>query len=153
LDDPRFHPAFDFYTRYAGYKDPRDATGVWVALRDGLDAADTTRFPEGAGFGAALRDNTARYAAIAAAFAPFGARQDDPAAAGKTSWDALNDVGWQIHSGNYQMGLTQWDPAGTSVGLWRQGPIEQMYGRFARRFDHASGRDAMYFDIDDQFFF
>jgi Bacterial Ig-like domain len=27
-----------------------------------------------------------------------------------------------------------------------------MYGRFARRFDHASGKDAMYFDIDDRFF-
>ena len=55
--------------------------------------------------------------------------------------------------GNLQMWLSQWDPAGTSVGLWRQGPIGQMFGRFARRFDHASGKDAMYFDIDDGFFF
>jgi hypothetical protein len=50
------------------------------------------------------------------------------------------------------MWLTQIDPNGTSQGLWRQGPKTQMYGRFARRFDHASGKDAMYFDIDNRFF-
>ena len=27
-----------------------------------------------------------------------------------------------------------------------------MYGRFARRFDRASGRDAMFFNLDDAFF-
>src|SRR5262245_12958065 len=153
LDDARLQAACEFYTRYAGYKDPRDSVGVWVALHDGLDASDTTRFPENAEFGAATRGNAARYAAIAKRFAPFGARQNDPAAGGDTSWSALNDVGWQIQAGNYEMWLSQWDPAGTSAGLWRQGPTDQMYGRFARRFDGASGRSVMYFDIDDRFFF
>jgi hypothetical protein len=116
-----------------------------------LDASDTARFPE-AQFGTASKTNATRFTKIANAMAPYGALQNDPQAAGDTSWNALNDVGWQIYTGNFQMWLTQINPNGTSQGLWRQGPKTQMYGRFARRFDHASGKDAMYFDIDDRFF-
>jgi hypothetical protein len=153
LENPNFAEAFAFFSKYAGYKDPRDSVGVWVALRDGLDASDNARFPEHV-YGLELGGrNKQRYLNIAEAFAPYGARQDDPEAASKTSFDALNDVGWEIYPGNYQMWLYQIDPDATSQGLWRVGPIEQPYGRFARRFDNAAGKSAMYFDIDDRFFF
>lgn len=153
LQNTAYYEAFAFFTKYAGYKDPRDSTGVWVALRDGLDASDTGRFPEQA-YGLELRGkNRQRYRNIAEAFAPYGARQDDPNALNKTSFDALNDVGWRIYPGNYQLWLYQIDPNETSQGLWRVGPRDQPYGRFARRFDGASGKNAMYFDIDDRFFF
>jgi hypothetical protein len=64
----------------------------------------------------------------------------------------MNDVGWNIDAGNYQRYLTQYDPNGTSQGYWRVGPKDQPYGRFARGFDTASGRNAMYFDIAGRFF-
>jgi hypothetical protein len=151
LANPQYDPAFEFYSKYAGYKDPRDSTGVWIALHDGLDASDTDRFPESQ-YGAARRNDKDRYTVIANAYAQYGAEQNDPAGSGKTSWNALNDVGWAIYTGNFQMWLTQINPDATSQGLWRQGPKDQMYGRFARRFDHATGKDAMYFNIDDRFF-
>jgi Beta-galactosidase len=150
LTNPAYAPAFAFYSTYAGYKDPRDSTGAWIALHDGLDARDTARFPESQ-FGTASRTNTARYTAISRAYAPYGARQDDLAGSGATSFTALNDVGWAVYPGNFQMYLSQINPAGTSQGLWRVGPQDQPYGRFARRFDHASGKDRMDFNLDDQF--
>ena len=152
LTNPAYADAFAFYSKYAGYKDPRDSTGAWIALHDGLDARDTTRFPTSQ-FGAASRTNAARYTAISNAYAPYGARQDDLAGSGTTSFNALNDVGWAIYPGNIEMYLSQIDPAGTSQGLWRVGPQDQAYGRFARRFDHAHGKDRINFNIDDQFFF
>jgi hypothetical protein len=151
LTNPAYADAFAFYSKYAGYKDPRDSTGAWIALHDGLDARDTVRFPE-ARFGKADRTNTARYTAISRAFAAYGARQDDLAGSGSTSFTALNDVGWAVYPGNFQMYLSQINPAGTSQGLWRVGSKDQAYGRFARRFDHASGKDRMAFNIDDRFF-
>jgi hypothetical protein len=48
--------------------------------------------------------------------------------------------------------LHQLEAEATSVGLWRVGPKDQPYGRFARRFDHAAGKDAMAFDLADGFF-
>jgi hypothetical protein len=152
LSNPAYTEAFAFYSKYAGYKDPRDSIGAWIALHDGLDARDTARFPESQ-FGAANRTNTVRYAAISQAYAASGAHQDDLAGSGATSYTALNDVGWAVYPGNFQMYISQINPAGTSKGLWRVGPKDQPYGRFARRFDHASGKDRMAFNIDDQFFF
>jgi hypothetical protein len=153
LENPAYVEAFTFFSKYAGYKDPRDSIGAWVALRDGLDAGDTARFPEHV-YGLELGGrNEQRFQNIVDAFAPYGARQDDPKIGNKTSYDALNDVGWRIYPGNYQLWLYQIDPDTTSQGLWRVGPKDQPYGRFARRFDNASGKNAMYFDIDDRFFF
>jgi len=153
LQNPAFYDGFAFYSKYAGYKDPRDSIGVWIALRDGLDMADTQRIPESI-YGPEKRGkNSERYLTIAHAFAPYGAQQNDMDALNKTSWAALNDVGWRIYPGNYQMWLYQKDPNETSQGLWRVGPQDQAYGRFARRFDHAHGKDRMAFDIDARFFF
>jgi hypothetical protein len=150
LQQPEYYAAFAFYSQYAGYKDPGDSLGVWIALRDGLDAADTVRFPIDE-YGP--RKSPERFVSIADDFSAYGAKQSDPNSTTGSSWNGLNDVGWKIYTGNYQMYLYQHDPNGTSQGLWRQGPIDQDYGRFARRFDHASGKDTMYFDIDDGFFF
>lgn len=167
INNPDYYPAFDFFAKYAGFKDPRDASGVWVALRDGLDVSDTVRFPEGAEYGymTNIWTGTDRFNKIAQAMSQFGAKQSVSSAnTAKDTWAGLNDVGYNIYSadyryenqkwvGNYQMWLTQYDPNGTSQGLWRVGSKNQMYGRFARRFDNASGKDNMYFDIDDRFFF
>lgn len=153
LENPAFAESFAFFAKYAGFKDPRDSTGVWVALRDGLDVADTERFPEDV-YGAEDRGrNQSRYRRILAEFAPYGAQQNDMDVLNRTSWDALNDLGWRIYPGNYEMWLFQRDPNATSQGLWRVGSQEQPYGRFARRTDAASGKQAMYFDVDDRFFF
>ncbi len=149
LENPQFHFSFEFFVKYAGYTFPEQSHGAWIALRDGLDAADTNRFPEDDVYGP-LEDgkNKERYLNIAEAFSDFGAKQSDPNAGKKTSWDALNDVGYKIHPGNYQMWIRQIEPE-TSQGYWRQGPEDQGYGRFARGFGQIN---KMYFDIDDRFF-
>ena len=82
LDDPANEPAYRIFNRYASSIRPPAAAwaGAIIALRDGLDAADTARFPE-AVFGRASQLNTSRNAAIAAAFAARGAaRSRQPAA-------------------------------------------------------------------------
>lgn len=90
-------------------------------------------------------------------FAANGANQQDAAHAqggvqNQKNSDSLNDVGWNIFSGNYERYLTQYNPNGTSVGWWRVGDTSQPYGRFARGFDHANGKDIMYFNINDTLF-
>lgn len=150
--------AFTFFTQYAGYKDPRDSRGAWCALRDGLDAKDTRRFPEDH-FGPVQGGRNAdRYLKIAQAFSAFGAEQADPEVhvfcfdcmLQRTS---VNAVGFNIWPGNYGMYLVQLDPVETSQGYWQIGPQEQPYGMFARGFNHQAGKDTLYFGIDDGFFF
>jgi hypothetical protein len=46
LDAAKDTTAFNFFNEYAGQKNPSKATGAFCILRDGLDAADTKRFPE-----------------------------------------------------------------------------------------------------------
>jgi hypothetical protein len=53
---------------------------------------------------------------------------------------------------NYSRFITQIDANKTSVGLWRVGPIDQPYGRYARAFEHKSGKNAIYFGFDKDFF-
>ncbi|MEI6754768.1 MAG: hypothetical protein WCK78_16570, partial [Paludibacter sp.] len=47
--------------------------------------------------------------------------------------------------------ITQIEPNQTSVGLWRIGPTNQPYGRYARSFENVSGRNRMFFNLDDKF--
>jgi hypothetical protein len=164
LEDARFAPALEFVGRYAGYKSAAESPGAWIALRDGLDCADTTRFPEdhfgplGTQKPERPSPNKDRYQKIADAYRACGAALDDPENVAATGLNTrrqvrgLNDVGYQIWPDNYAMFLTQYDPSGTSRGHWRVGAKEQPYGRFARGFDHAAGKDAMYFRLDDDFF-
>jgi len=153
----KYYDSFKFFSRYAGYKDARDSLGAFCALRDGLDASDEKRF-SAAKYGTVDRMNKARYEKILAEFAPEGAKMADWNKFAALNIDyrtiqGINDVGWRIVTENYEVFLSQHDPSGTSKGMWQVGGKNQMFGRFARRFDHASGRDAMYFKIDDNFFF
>jgi len=164
LLEKSYEEGFVFLSRYGGHKDPATSPGAWCALRDGLDAADFQRFPAqrfGEGVlsrrAGEMEKGIARCLNIARAFERYGARQGDPEKAmyvvmGNRDAKAMNDVGWEIWPGNYERYLKQYDPNGTSQGWWRVGPKDQPYGRFARGFDVAAGKTAMYFDLHDEFF-
>lgn len=144
------------FNRYAGYNEPEGSPVAFCALRDGLDASDTGRFPE-VTFGKAEKGNRERYLKIAAAFAPFGARQGDPDKAlgggmRNRQADDQNDVGWGILPGAFERHLIQLDAGSTSVGLWNTGPETHPYGLFARRTDAAAGKTTMTFKLADGFF-
>jgi hypothetical protein len=148
--------AVRMFNRYAGYNEPATSPGAFCALRRGLDASDTSAFPEKP-FGRAEKSNRARYLAIATAYAPLGARQGDPDKAlgggmRNRQADDQNDVGWGILPGNLERHLTQLAPEETSIGLWNTGPAKHPYGLFARRFDAATGRTTMRFKLADGFF-
>jgi hypothetical protein len=160
----REHDYWDFarfFNKYAGQTRSPVASGAFCALHQGLDAADTKQFPE-AEFGEASHDNPQRYLAICAAFAAHGAKMDSVEGVlrnqtnQRNTQQGLNDAGWKIFPGNYERFLRQIDPDQTSVGWWRVGgevtESTPVYARFARGFDHAHDKDAMYFDIEDGFF-
>ncbi|MCX7015431.1 MAG: hypothetical protein NTW86_23240 [Candidatus Sumerlaeota bacterium] len=156
-EERMFKQSYEFFSRYAGYRDARDSLGAWRAWRDGLDYSDTKRFEERAFGPVSGRKNLNRIAKITEAFRPFGAMNGDikgylltghPSRNMKT----LNDVAADIWPDNYRMFLYQYAPNQTSQGYWRIGSKDEPYGRFARGFDHKTGKDAMYFNIDDGFF-
>lgn len=156
-----FDSAFKFFAKYAGQKDPSCSPAAYCALRDGLDAWDTVRFPKNI-YGNIGTDalDTVRCKAIANSFAANGASQDDPAVAtsdingpaGQRDADGLNDVGWKIFPGNYERFLHQLDAGSTSVGYWRLGDTSTVYGRFARGTKHNAGKDTLLFDLNDNFY-
>ena len=143
------------FNRYAGSIRPpaTDWVGGIIALRDGLDSANTTRFPESK-FGTATVKNKDRLVAIAKVFADKGAREGDLHAATSGAMasrkrNSTNDVGWRIWQGNYGNGVvTQLAPFETSIGRWAVGPMDQPYGRFARSFESATGRTDISFVLD-----
>jgi len=151
--------AFQFFNKWAAQVDPPTAGGGFCIFHDGLDAGDTTRFPT-ATYGAA--NTPARYSNICASNAMDGAREDDPYAATqgqvyqRKSQIGFNDSGRSDVPGNYERFITQLEPA-NSPGVWRiygatngvLTSISHPFDRFGRRFDHANGKDAMYFNIDD----
>lgn len=155
-----FDYSFYFFNRYAGQIYPETATDAFCALHKGLDAADTEVYPE-AVFGPASHQNVDRMLKICAEFSKYGARVDDRDALTmgqvkqRPQQRGFNDVGWQIWPDNYGRFLYQIDADATSIPLWRVGgPITKtssIYSRFARGFDHASGKDAMYFKLHDGF--
>ncbi|MCE2862211.1 MAG: beta-galactosidase [Opitutaceae bacterium] len=155
-----FDYAFHFFNRYAGQVRPETATGAFCALHKGLDAADTAAYPE-TEFGSASPGNVARMEKIVAAYAKYGAAVDDRNALllgqvrQRDTQRGFNDVGWDIWPDNYGRFLQQIDPDTTSIPLWRVGgPITKMspiYSRFARGFERASGKDAMYFRLHEGF--
>ena len=149
----RFAPAIDFFNKYAGPHRAVESTVAFCALRQGLNAADTEAYPESE-FGEARRDNLARYEAIVARYAARGAMQGDPDKAAGTNMQNrqrsdYNDAGWNIFPGNYRKFLRQIDANETSVGWWHVD--RTIYGCFARGFDHANGRSALYFALEEGF--
>ena len=155
-----FDYSFYFFNRYAGQIYPQTATGAFCALHQGLDAADTKAFPEEK-FGKATRSNVDRMLKITAAYASYGAAVDDKDSLlldqvrQRDTQKGFNDVGWDIWPENYGRFLYQIDADATSVPRWRVGgPLTKsssIYDRFARGFEHASGKDAMYFKLHDGF--
>lgn len=146
--------AINFFNRYAAETAPNMAKGAFCALRRGLDASDTDTFPESI-FGEAVKSNTQRYIDIAKSFSEYGANQGDPEKAtggGMINRKRMdyNDAGWKILEENYQRHLAQIDPEETSIAWWQVDTT--IYGRFARGFDAAAGKDSMFFDLDDRFF-
>jgi len=154
-------PAFEFFNKYAGQIYPASATDAFCALHKGLDASDTQTYPETT-YGEAKPSNVNRMLKICQAYAQYGAAVDDPEALPygqvwqRSNQQGFNDVGWEIWPDNYGRFLYQIDADATSVARWRiggeitrQSPV---YARFARGFEHASGKDALYFKLHDAFF-
>ena len=155
-----FDYSFYFFNRYAGQIYPETATDAFCALHKGLDAADTKVYPEEK-FGKATLQNVDRMLKICETFSKYGAAVDDKDALvlnqskQRPQQKGFNDAGWQIWPDNYSRFLYQIDADETSIPLWRiGGPITKtssIYSRFARGFEHASGKDAMYFKLHDGF--
>jgi len=156
LEQPKWYPALDVFDKYAGYKYPAKSPYAFAALKDELNANDTIRFPENI-YGEATRTNTDRVLKICQEFTKYGAVVEDldkALAQSHTSRSrkGYNDVAWDRIDTDYRMYLYSIDQAKTSIGLWHIGPKDQPYGRFARGFEHASGKDALYFKFHDKFF-
>jgi hypothetical protein len=157
ISDKNFDPAFIFFNKYSGQKNAGKATNAMCALKDGLDASDDKRFPASK-YGSVDRNNQQRYKNIVNDFSLYGALLEDPATATKPEMDelsaqGLNDVGWRIFAGNYDRYLHQLTPNQTSAGYWNVQCADNnsMYGRFARGFDIAKNKAALYFDVEDAF--
>lgn len=149
-----YKDAMNFFNKYAGQFNPEDAKGAFIAFYRGLDASDVSAFPVST-YGIAEKSNTQRYINICNAFSQYGANMADAAAAtggGMTNRDAsgYNDAGWQILKENFQRHISQIDAEETSAAWWQIDA--SVYGRFARGFEHSSGKDTVYLDIDDDFF-
>ena len=157
-----FEFAATFFNTWAAELVPATARDGFCFFHEGLDSADTTKFPT-ATFGSANKNNLERSAAICNAYASQGCKMDhleaaamgnvaarDPPPSGQTGY---NDAGWEIHPGNYDRFITQIDPDNTSKAVWRcRGTLafsSDPYDRFGRRFDNASGKNMMYFDVHD----
>jgi hypothetical protein len=150
-----YQDAINFFNKYAGQHNPAFAKSAFCALRKGLDASDTSAFPEEI-YGEAKKNNIQRYLNIADAFNTYGAKQGDPEKATgggmrNRKRQDYNDVGWRIHDGNYNRFISQIDPETTSNGWWHKGPEESIYSRFARSVNTENNINAMYFDVDDRF--
>jgi hypothetical protein len=158
--DQGFDYSFYFFNKYAGQIDPKTATDTFCALHKGLDASDTKTYPE-AKFGKASQRNVDRMKNIVAAYAKYGAAIDDENVfqlgnvEQRRQQTGFNDVGWDIWPGNYGRFIEQIDPEETSIPLWRIGgpitPMSSIYSRFGRGFEHSSGKDTMFFKLQDGF--
>lgn len=158
IADKTFDSAYGFYNRYAGEKEAAKSIYAMCALRDGLDAHDTVRFPVSK-YGFLYRGNSVRFINIANAFGDKGAMLEDVQNAmgdemNNVGSKGINDVGWNIFPGNYDRFLHQLMPNETSVGYWNVPSANKsdMFGKYARGFDLANGKDALYFDVEDAYF-
>ena len=156
--DIRHREAYAFSHRYAYYKKAASSPVAFIALRDVLDYSDNTRFPEDE-YGPASRDNQKRIDKILAEYSNYGARNDDNDAVKTLNRNVYllnakgyNDCHWNVIARNYRRFITQIDANETSAGYWRVGDGQSIYSRFARGFDVEKNKNAMYFDVDDQYF-
>ena len=158
---PELHNIFRMFNKYSGQIYPSTANSAYTFFHEGLNSANTNKFPV-ATFGNASQSNQARYTAICGAYSARGAQMDDVYAATKgqvyqrDSQTGYNDAGWAIEEGNYERWITQINPDSTSIGLFRvRGVIDttsSIYDRFARSFENSSGKNAMYFKFHPDLF-
>ena len=140
---------------------PAVATTAVSIFHEGLNVADVVKFPESE-FGIAKQSNLDRYVKICKAYEARGAKMDDVKSANlnqvnqRERQTGYNDAGWDIEDGNYERFLTQISPSETSIGLFRvRGTIDaksSKYDRFARSFENATEKNAMYFKFDEDMF-
>ncbi|MCX6327367.1 MAG: T9SS C-terminal target domain-containing protein [Bacteroidia bacterium] len=152
---------FRMFNKYAQQVYPATTTTAFSVFHEGLNAADTVKFPEKK-FGKASEKNLDRYSSICKAYESRGAKMDDLKAVTigqvnqREQQTGYNDVGWDIAEGNYERFLTQIKPDETSIGLFRvRGTIDKnssKYDRFARSFENSTGKNTMYFKFDDEMF-
>jgi hypothetical protein len=163
LGNSSFAPTMEFFNRHAGQKNPATAQAAFLSFRDSLETADTKRFPV-AQFGPVDNSrnpsefaNVDRMAKIAKVFSDHGARLGQKGAASSKNGvhqkkaNALIDVCWECHDGNYQQHLRQLHTLNTSVGWWQLGPVNESFGRFARGLEQASGKTEMTLELDPKF--
>lgn len=171
IEDPRYSTAntttysnntifdiIEFYNASAGKKNAQTANGGFSVMHFGLDAYDNYDCPEGNPNDNSGKDRTK---CIASKFSAYGAKQPNPKDAQggpvnqlNTKYCDVNDVGWDIFTGNYEKFLYQKSPELTSQPYWRvptttiPGQIS-MYGRFSRGIQNGTSKDALYYDIDN----
>jgi hypothetical protein len=156
LESPRWYMALDMFDRYAGEKYPQRSPVAFCALKDELNADDIERFPEDK-YGNATKKNKERVLKICSEYADHGAIVEDldAALAGRLKSrrrKGYNDVGLDRIDDDYCRYLYAIDKLETSVGWWHVGPRSQPYGRFARGFEHKTGKDTLFFKLHDRFF-
>jgi hypothetical protein len=166
LAHPSCVESFRMFTRYAQQVYPAKATVGFCVFHEGLNAANTVKFPvKDYGNQPATRANIQRYLAIAnspkyknrgALVRDSTSHISDGQVGQRGNLIAYNDVGWDINEGNIERFFTQINPDSTSIGLFRvRGPITKTsmkYDRFARSFEHSTGKDTMYFKFDSEMF-
>ena len=161
LANPGIIDIFKMYNRYAQQVYPLTATTAFSVFHEGLNSADTVKFPESI-YGNATKTNLTRYQNICnnPLYYNRGARIDDPIAVvrgqvfQREDQEFYNDAGWEICEGNIERFMTQINPDATSVGLFRvRGPItatSSKYDRFARSFENSTGKNTMYFQLHNE---
>jgi hypothetical protein len=157
ISDRNYEPAYDFYNKYAGYKNAATASKGMCMLKDAIDASDVVRFPSSQ-YGTVARTTT-RFNNVLAPFISYGAKLDDANTAISTSEmdllgaKGINDVAWNVFPGNYERFIHQINANETSSGYWnvQSAQVNTSYGRFARGFDLAKGKDGLYFDVENAF--
>ena len=166
LAHPSCVETFRMFTRYAQQVYPSTSTVGFCVFHEGLNAANTVKFPvKDYGNQPADRSNIQRYLAIvnSSKYKNRGALVEDSTiyitqgqVAERANLKAYNDVGWDINEGNIERFFTQINPDSTSIGLFRvRGKIttsSMKYDRFARSFEHSTGKDTMYFKFDSELF-
>ena len=161
LAHPGIIDIFKMYNKYAQQVYPLTATTAFSIFHEGLNSADTVKFPESS-YGTASKTNLSRYQSICndPIYANRGARIDDPIAVvrgqvfQREDQEFYNDAGWEICEGNIERFMTQINPDATSIGLFRvRGPItatSSKYDRFARSFESSTGKNSMFFQLHNE---